>query len=403
MKKIRYSAGIKAILLALQELLSVMLVICVVIVTTLFDSSMLDFRDLQNGSFWSSGYYNTLFARTMRELMEYQIYKGQFETAGSYNASKAVNVIAYMDTHTGSHNRGSLAEQEKFRYYLVDLEDWSRIYDQVVCQVEEQLYTTADGALHQKQVLYSGDRTVKESEIQIESLADMDFSLLQMIVSNAEYYYGGNYNLENYRNTRINGSGAIVYTEVEAQSGAEFSSGAAEQGEETKTAGGRPSDAAEDGERAESAEELPSDEAEDGDRAEPGQAEPLEAVQEETAELETTIQKIRDGKLLSLGIEELKLILEDLNLLGKTTVSEFQGIREDYLTVDQTSIMGEYLAGTITLDEMKQAYEGLTYTLTTIGEEINAYRRLSNRFGQEESNFKFWIYDEMQNQYYTNL
>ncbi len=403
MKKIRYSAGIKAILLALQELLSVMLVICVVIVTTLFDSSMLDFRDLQNGSFWSSGYYNTLFARTMRELMEYQIYKGQFETAGSYNASKAVNVIAYMDTHTGSHNRGSLAEQEKFRYYLVDLEDWSRIYDQVVCQVEEQLYTTADGALHQKQVLYSGDRTVKESEIQIESLADMDFSLLQMIVSNAEYYYGGNYNLENYRNTRINGSGAIVYTEVEAQSGAEFSSGAAEQGEETKTAGGRPSDAAEDGERAESAEELPSDEAEDGDRAEPGQVEPLEAVQEETAELETTIQKIRDGKLLSLGIEELKLILEDLNLLGNTTVSEFQGIREDYLTVDQTSIMGEYLAGTITLDEMKQAYEGLTYTLTTIGEEINAYRRLSNRFGQEESNFKFWIYDEMQNQYYTNL
>lgn len=405
MKKIRYSAGIKAIMLALQELMSVLLVICVVLVTTLFDSSMLDFRDLQNGSFWSSGYYNTLFARTLGELMDYQVYRGQFETDGSYNNSKAVNVIAYMDTHTGSHNRGTLAEQEKFRYYLVDLEDWSKVYDQITCQVEGQLYTTANGALHQKQAVYSGSSMVKESESQVESLADMDFSLLQMLVSNAEYYYGGNYNLDTYSNSRIRGAGATVYTEVVAQEADDTAASEAEGGEASgavrEEGGGEPQDVREEGDEGQ---EAVQEEGDGGQEAAQGEGDGgQEAAREETAELGATVQKIRDGKLLQLNIEEVKLILEDLELLGKAAVSEFQGVREDYLTVNQTSIMGEYLAGTITLEEMKQAYEGLTYTLDTIGEEINAYRRLSNRFGQEESNLKFWIYDERQNRYYTNL
>ena len=385
MRKIRYSAGVKAIMLALQELLSVLLVICIVLVTKLFDSSMLDFRDLKDSSFWNSGYYDSLFERSLKDLLSYQGYKDQFETSGSYNPQKAVNVVAYRDAHTGSSNHKELKENGEFRYYLSDLEDWGRSFYQTECRVESQLYMAQDCTLHQKQILYMGGKTVQESEIVIENLDHIDRSLLQMIVSAAEYYYGGSYNLDEYGSYFRVTSNSVVYTEVKEQAAEE-----AAQVENGAPAAGVPQEDSIDSGTTGAPQE---DSIDSGTTGAP----------REEVRLENVIQKIRDGKLFQMNMEELLLVLEDLDLLGQVSAIEFYGIQEDYRTVDGTSILEECLSGAVTLNELQQVYEGLAYTLETIGDEINAYRKLANRFGQEETNLKYWIYNEMQNQYYTNM
>lgn len=414
MRKIRYSAGVKAIMLALQELLSVLLVICIVLVTKLFDSSMLDIRDLQDSSFWDSGYYNSLFERSVKDLMSYRVYKDQFETEGNYNPNKAVNVVAYQDAHIGSRNSGTLLENGKFRYYLSNLEDWSKNYSKTVYQVESQLYTTENDELHQKQILYLGGKTVWESDEQIEGLEDLDDSLLQMLVSTVEYYYGGNYNLEEYGVSFSSSSSAVVYTEVKesAQIMTETadSAPARETPREDAGAGSLSGEDAEAGSPSGEDAGTGSLSGEDSEAGSPprednGEGSPSEEdnPSQETVSLEHVIQEIRDGKLFYISQEELMLVLQDLNLLDQTSSQEFHGIQEDYLTAEGTGILEECLAGSITVDEMRQVYNCLGYTLENIGNEINAYRKLANRFGQEESNLKYWIYNERQNQYYTNL
>lgn len=354
MRKIRYSVGVKAMMLTLQELCAVMLVVCSVMASILFESSMLDFRAMRNQSFWSSGNYNALFERALKDLLNYQVCRGWFETDGSYNPEKAVNVIAYMDTHVGNRSQGKLAESEAFRYYLKDLESWSKKYHATVCRVESRLFIDENGTLLERQRLFVGGSMVQEAEHEIQHLMDLGDSMLELLVTNAKYYYGGDYSLNDYQKNVINSVGNNVYSEMIE---------------------GQALDAA----------------ASEGSGEEPG------------AEMDVAVQKVRDGRLFQLSLKELKLILESLEMLDSVAYAEFRGIQEEFMTVDGSGILRQRIEGELTLEEMQQAYEGLSYTLNSIGDEINSYRWLASYWSQEESNCKFLIYDEAQGQYYGNL
>ena len=178
MRKIGYSAGMKAVVMLMQEIFTVVLVICTILVSTLFERSMINVGDVRNTAFVDSGYYEGLFRDAVGEVLTYIGYKEQFETDGVYNPEKAVNVMMYRNNGLEQTNVRKLPEsEEQFRYYLVDLEDWSRDYVKQICRVESRLYETQEGVMHQIQEVYVNDEIVLESDIIIQRLQEMDPSL----------------------------------------------------------------------------------------------------------------------------------------------------------------------------------------------------------------------------------
>lgn len=370
MRKIRYSAGMKAAVVLLEELFAVVLVIGIILVSTLMGKSMLDIGSLRSKSFTDSGYYENLFLKSAEEVLEYIEYQERFETDGTYNPEKTVNVMAYRNQEVlNSSNRPPVKEGEQFRYYLVDLENWSKDLVMVEQRVESSLYLTQDGMIHQQQKVYIGGSTVKEADTVVQTVQDMDSVLQQMVIANVQYFYGGSYNWDTYLTINNTSSGQTIYSDI-----VDFNVNGSS---ETVTEGTG------DSKRDESADSL---------------AGTLEAER-----MDAIIQKVRDGKLFELGQEELTAILIDLGLLN-TVQEECVTIPEErYMTVDETTIQKEFLSEHITLEEMREAYESLTYTLSNIGEEISTYRQLVNKYQRGRSNLQYWVYVENQNRYYTNM
>lgn len=373
----------KASIIVLQEVCAVVLVICIILISSLFDWGMLDLKDLKNKNFTESKYYEKLFQDAAWEVLDYVEYQEQFETEGAYNPEKIVNVVAYRNQNQEKDSiKTPLSGSDKFRYYLIDLENWSKEYVRVENRVETRLYITQDGAIHQAQVVYVNGETVKESDISIQTIKDMDPSLQELLVSDAQYYYGGYYDLEEYQNPNISSAGTVVF--FDTQDGA-----ARNTREDAGTASG-------------DTEEVTSEE-------ERVQSQPLtETVTAEESptvdvQLQETIQKIIDGKLFELEGAELVGILEDLEMAEANTVSTGYVLEEKYRTVGESTILEEFLNESITLAEMQQTYESLEYTLNTIGEEITAYKRMVNKYKKGNSNLQFLVYLEDQNKYYTNI
>lgn len=370
MRKIRYSAGMKAAVVLLEELFAVVLVIGIILVSTLMGKSMLDIGSLRSKSFTDSGYYENLFLRSAEEVLEYIEYQERFETDGTYNPEKTVNVMAYRNQEVlNISNRPPVKEGEQFRYYLVDLENWSKDLVMVEQRVESSLYLTQDGMIHQQQKVYIGGSTVKEADTVVQTVQDMDSALQQMVIANVQYFYGGSYNWDTYLTINNTSSGQTIYSDI-----VDFTVNGSS---ETVTEGTG------DSKRDESADSS--------------------AGAQETEQMNTIIQKVRDGKLFELGQEELTAILIDLGLLNTVQEECITIPEERYMTVDETTIQKEFLSEHITLEEMREAYESLTYTLSNIGEEISTYRQLVNKYQRGRSNLQYWVYVENQNRYYTNM
>ena len=77
MRKIRYSAGVKGIILSLMEAFSIILVICMILVANLLDRNMLEFGDLKNKNFLESGSYEKLFRDETDKIFQYIEYKNK--------------------------------------------------------------------------------------------------------------------------------------------------------------------------------------------------------------------------------------------------------------------------------------------------------------------------------------
>ena len=75
MKNSRYSIGMKALLVMLQQIFSVLLVVSIVLLSSLFGRQMLDTDDIFNRSFVDSGYYAETFQHSVGELIQYDYLK----------------------------------------------------------------------------------------------------------------------------------------------------------------------------------------------------------------------------------------------------------------------------------------------------------------------------------------
>lgn len=371
MRKIRYSAGMKAAVVLLEELFAVVLVIGIILVSTLMGKSMLDIGTLKSKSFTDSGYYENLFLSSAEEVLDYIEYQERFETDGTYNPEKAVNVMAYRNQEMlNVSNRMPVKDSEQFRYYLVDLENWSKDLAMVEQRVESSLYLTQDGMLHQQQKVYIGGSTVKEADTVVQTVQDMDPALRQMVIANVQYFYGGSYNWDSYLTTDNTFSSQMIYSDI-----VDFMTDDASDMASADT----------DGDSQREQKENPFNE------------------QQEAEQMDAVIQKVRDGKLYELEQEELTALLIDLELLNTVQEESVTVPEERYMTVDATTIQKEFLSEHITLEEMREAYESLTYTLNNIGKEISAYRQLVNKYQRGRSNLQYWVYAENQNRYYTNM
>ncbi len=392
MKKIRYSAGMKAVALLIQEIFAVSLVVCIILVSTLFDRSMLNPGDLKNKPFTESRYYEEIFQGAVQEVLSYISFKKQFETEGVYNPEKAVNILAYMDSNmSNSNERDSLKRSERFRYYLIDLENWSKEYINLPFRVDSRLYVDGE-EVHQVQEVYIDEDIVQEADTIVRNLGDMDVSLQKQIAVQAQYYYGGYYSVDDVQNNNKDAEIASVFTEVEVHTS---SSNTSEQ--ETKSSKEMPETVS-----------LPKDAEAENDAGGESGIEPYtnDSEQEDASrdnQLDEIKQQIIDGKLFELEGKALALILNDLKLEDISASTESSVLEEKFLTVEEGTILGEYLSNAITLEEMIHAYESLEYTLNTIGNEITIYKRLVNRYEKNESNLRFWIYEDGANQYFTNM
>lgn len=346
----------KAVVIFLQELFAVALVISIVLISTMLEKSMLNRNDLNNRTFTESKYYDKLFGEAVEEVLRYVEYQEQFETDGLYNPERTVNILAFCNERAeGPGIRTLMGGSDMLHYYLVDLENWSREYVKLELLVYNQLYVGADQVLHQSQEVFIDGDAVRQADITVETVGDMDPALQEMIVSNAQYYYGGYYNLEEHLSKSATSS-TVVLGEVQ---------------EKTDTEQEPVSDASTD-----SAAQAP---------------------------MEEIVQKVIDGRLFELKGTELSAILYDLGLLEVQTEEQGWVLEEKYRTVEESTILEAFLNGTITLQEMQQAYDSLEYTLETIGPEISLYKRLVNKYEQGKSNLQFWIYAENQEQYYSNM
>lgn len=363
MKKIGYSSGLKAVVTLLQEMFSVILVIGIILVSTLFDRSMLDVGDIRNTKFEESEYYVGLFENAVEEVLDYTEYKKQFETEGAYNPEKAVNVMAYWNVSPESMNvKTSLNNSDKFRYYLEDLENWSKDYTEQYYLVEHLLFLMETGQVGQLQKLYIDGELVQETVKTIETIQDMDAAYQEQIINNAESYYGSGYDVEEYNLYGASNAMESVFSDVATQEALQSDIGMTESGEGLQ-----------EGERAVS------------------------------EELYQAIRLVEEGRLFELEGESLLLILEDMGLLDTTVSQEGSLIEEKYMTIDGTTIMESFQNGTITAQEMQQVNVCLRYALENIGDEITTYKRLVNKYEKGNSNLQFFIYSEKDNQYYTNI
>lgn len=413
MRKIRYSAGMKAVVMLMQEIFAVVLVVCILLVSTLFNRSMLKPGDLNNSSFTESKYYEDVFQKAVGEVLTFISYKKQFETDGVYNPAKAVNIMAYMNSNSHSANsREPIKNSDRFRYYLIDLENWSKEYVKLPFRVESRLYLEEED-VHQVQEVYINEDIVRESDTIVRSLNEMDASLQKQIAVQAQYYYGGYYAIEEIESGGTGAASASIFTEVYEQSSdqdtvqpqAQSDGGIAGQSDEQSEGG---AEETEDTKGSNAAEALP-DSAEDR-AGEPAQDKDGDSASSEKKEAKTEEnllkeikQKVIDGKLFQLEGKELALVIKDLNLENFSAKIENTVLEEKYLTVEESSIVSEFLSDAITLQEMEWIYESLEYTLATIGEEITAYKRMVNRYEKNESNLQFWVYEENANQYYSNM
>lgn len=127
MKNFRYSLGVKILLVIMQQIFSVLLVISIVLLSSLFDKQMLDTDNILNRSFVDSGYYAETFQKSVDELLKYAYLREQFEVQGAYNEDKVIDVFSYEDGNVAAETRieseDTLAQE--FRYHLGDLLTWA--------------------------------------------------------------------------------------------------------------------------------------------------------------------------------------------------------------------------------------------------------------------------------------
>lgn len=347
MKKLRYSTGLKATMVVVQQIFFVILVISILLVTTLFQKNLLNFSDIRNKSFSTSGYFSSLFQKSTEDIFNFVELRRKFETEGNYDTEKQIDIKKYYSSQgrIGDVSDEKMADEDNQsrRYYLGELVEWARSYTTLDYEFDSSYYIK-DG-IHEKQTVFRDGAQVYDQEKVVETLSDMSVELQELIVSNVEHYYGGSYQVPG-----TNEEDKVV--SITTEEGAE--------------------------DQTENPEEI---------------------------RLEDIVEKVINGGLYDLNSSELSMLLQDMGMAQGSYVSEYSFVDETYLAVDGRGIWDDYIQGEITENQMQKAYEALQYTLDNIGQEVNTYKKCLNCYnlGKEGSNVYYWVKKGSEDSVYTNL
>ena len=357
MTKIRYSAGLKAIAVIAQQIFSVVLVITIIILTVLFQKDILDFGDMKNKSFESSSYFSVKFQTAAEEILNFIDLRRKFETNGSYDSGKEVNIWNYYNNREilGNTTKGKENRKSILRYTLEDLSEWSRGYSKSDYEFVSELFL--DRGILQKQNIYKNGNSVFSEEKNITNLGEMTMELQNGIVAAVEHYYGGSYSVSG---VNLGNSGENIRIE-----------NAGEQNQE---------------------------------RSQRGQI-TEEDADEEPLNLDRIIDSVIQGQLYELKEEELILLLESMDMCHINNTVDYEFVDEDYLPVEGVGIWDTFMVGKCTMDQMRNAYAALEFTLENIGTEINQYKRCLNLYNLMENgtNVYYWVTRGNEDEIYTNI
>lgn len=362
MKKIRYSTGLKTVAVVMQQVFSVILVLCLIILVILFQKNILDFGDMKNKSFESSGYFAARFQETAGEILNFIDLRRKFETNGSYDDEKIVDIWGYYKNQQIS---GQISEKKNkkgnmIRYTLGDLVEWSREYSSSSFEFVSEYYL--DHGIQQKRSIYKNGDAVLNEEKSISSLDEMTAELQENIVENVEHYYGGSYSVS----LKANGEYAAEYrTQTAQEDNAQTETGAV-SASSTVVSGGETKD---------------------------------------SGQLSDIIQRVIAGKLYELNAEELEILLRDMDMSYSNSSVIYEFIDEDYLPIEGVGIWDNFMKGDHSMEQMRNEYTALEYTLANIGTEVSQYKRCLNRYNltKEGTNVYYWIARGNEDVVYTNI
>lgn len=376
MKKLRYSAGMKAAAIAGCEIMSVILVLCAMILVLLFQKNILNFDEKSQTSFESSVYFGKQFQKAAQEVLEFVELRRKFETNGVYDDQKEVDIRQYYERQEVSERGSREGKKNSVKYYLGDLAEWSRGYSTSDFEFVSE-YSLDDG-IQQGQNIYKNGELVFSEEKTITSLSEMTPELQENIIQNVEYCYGGSYSISMENNAfqvsyEVKESGGMDHQQENEQEAAD-----GESNEQTASTDEESDEQGASGAEAESQGEVDSDE---------------------------IIRKVIDGKLYDLTVQELEWLLTDMDMTYASNVSNSQFVDEDYLPVEGTGIWESFMKGTYTMEQMYDAYQALGFTLEHIGEELGSYRKCLSRYhtASEGSNLVYWVAGEKEGIVYTNI
>ena len=97
MKKLRYSAGMKATVLAAEQILIVVLVLCLLLLLLLHERNILNFGEKSSRNFEESGYFTDQFAAETKAILQFVELRRKFETNGVYDEEKLVDIGQYYE------------------------------------------------------------------------------------------------------------------------------------------------------------------------------------------------------------------------------------------------------------------------------------------------------------------
>ncbi|MCI9137851.1 MAG: hypothetical protein HFH48_09890 [Lachnospiraceae bacterium] len=379
MAKIRYSTGLKAAAIVAQQIFSVLLVLFLIILIVLFQKDILDFGNLKDKSFESSGYFSSKFQNVTDEVLAFTDLRRKFETDGSYDSEKEVDIWDYYNNQeTASREEKKGKKRNMMRYSLGDLSEWSRAYNKSTYEFVSSY--SIDNGIQQKRNIYRDGSVLLSEEKSVSGLAEFTPELQELIVGNVEHFYGGSYSVSMYDDKEQN----FVSRQTDSQALQDDLNAVASEAEDKNSA---------------VVSEVKEQEQEVNLRIRGS------LNLEEKRQMEEIIPKVIEGRLYDLKEEELILLLRSMDMEYAQSNVEHGFVEEDYLPKGGVGIWDNYMKGKCTMEQMYNSYLALEFTLENIGTEINQYKRCLNRYNLREggTNVYYWISRGNEDVIYTNI
>lgn len=362
MKKWRYSAGMKAVILVAHQCLVIILALCLMMLLMLFVKNIWNFSEKRDIPYEDTSYFTNQFERMSTDLLEFIDLRRKFETNGSYDADKEVDIWQYYDNQEITGDAKKKKNLDKLAYRLGDLAEWSRNYSTQPLEFTSECYL--DNGIQQNLTIYRDGESVFSEEKAIHSLEELSPSLRDRIIEEVEHCYGGSYS------SSEGSADWAAMPNVDQQNTMTVSSVSA-QALENETADSAQKDSEEDSD----------------------------------VQGEKIIQKVLDGELYDLQEDELEWLLNDMDMGYSITSYSYNYIEEDYLPIDGNGIWEMFLQGKCSLEYLQNACQALEYTLENINEEISNYRKGAAAYNQEAgtTNICYWVVRGRERNFYTNI